>query len=444
MEAEPNTLFLPFADLRPLRVFAALRNPARTALAAIAVVVALAGGHPTLAAQAVRSPQARVVETESYRLHSELPPAVTNDLARELELCHDDYSHRLGSFSAPVAVGRFRAGHRDDAGDTRYDVHLFATEGGYGRATGEEVPNSAGLFSPGRRALFAHAEGQGRGELKATLRHEAFHQFAHDRLGPGLPTWVNEGLAQVFEFGVRVGDALEMGQVPPGPLREVQAAVRGGTLIDFADLLDMDGRRWAHGMGDQRRGALMYAQSWAMTHFLVYAAGEDGRPLYRPRFNAFLRDVAAGTPGRRAFERHFGTNLGGFRERFESYVNGLAVTEPARTADDQDVLALMLILLHHRGVSFDQPGEFHDYVRRHGFVLHRERNGVQWSTHADPGVYFLDNRGRSLGDRGLRFEPDPAGELPALVRRPGDGRVYRTRFARMNGALFHETTVERE
>ena len=367
----------------------------------------------------------RVYDSGNYRVHSDLPADLTRDLARELERCHADYSRRLGLFA--------RDGAADGGG---YDVHLFADRRDYDQFTGGVLPNSAGAFHSGRRALCAFLEGQGRGELRRTLRHEAFHQFAHERIGPTLPLWVNEGLAQIFEFGVRCGDELLMGQVPPAALREVRAIVEANGLIDFASLLEMDERAWHAAMADPRAGAVLYAQSWAMVHFLAYATGDDGRPLYRERLLAFLSDAADGTPGGEAFRRHFGTNLAGFRGRFETFVETLRPTAAAVALDEQDVLARMLILLARDGTSFGDVDEFREYAVSRGVVLHRTRNNVAWRTAADPSVYF------PAGGR-LRFERDAGAPLPALVRRPGDGRVYTTRFYELGGELRHETLVTR-
>lgn len=408
-------------------------------LAALIVAMpVLIGLSPSAEGAAVAS-RGRVVETQNYRVHSELPQPITSEIVEELERCHDEFTRRIGAF----APRREQQADADDK-DGKYNVHLFVTQKGYEAFTGGGVPNSAGAFHPGKRVLCAYLEGQGHAEIKGTLRHEAFHQFAHEHFGPSLPVWVNEGLAQVFEFGVRVGSDLEMGQVPPGVLHEVQAAVRERRLVDFGEMITLDDKGWARYMADRNRGGALYAQAWAMTHFLVYAADAAGRPLYRPRFNEFLKTVAEGEPGLRAFREHFGTNLDGFRDRFERYILALGPTQPAETLDHQDVLAKMIILLHQRGTDFDRVEAFREYVRRYGIVLHRTRNNVTWTTDPDPGVYFLDTRGRPLEGRRLRFYPDPTGELPQLIRRPGDGVVYRTRFYRLDERLLHETTCERE
>ena len=400
-----------------------------------AACVALALLAPVVLSAGAAAPEAqrRVPVTHSlhYAIHSDLDPVLTADLAVELDRCHDDYALRLGRFSQGQAEG---------TGPGRYDVHLFARRADYGLFTGNAVPNSAGAFHSRRRALCAFLEGQGTAELKQTLRHEAFHQFAWATLGPELPVWANEGLAQVFEYGVRVGEELRMGEVPAGPLVEVQQAVREGRLIDFGQMLAFNEPGWATAMSDRDGGGLLYAQAWAMVHFLVYAADDAGRPIYRELFNSFLSDLAAGEAGSVAWERNFGTNLAGFRGRFEAFVLGLSPTPLAATLDAQEVLARMLILLEAQGRSFGDVLDFRDYAVGRGIVLHRTRNSATWPSDADPGAYFRDARGRDLGAARLRFVRDDArGPLPVLERRPGDGVVYRTRFYTLGGETLHET-----
>ena len=401
-------------------------------LTAACVLLAMLAPVVVPASGAVGGPSERrnvaVTPSRFYTIHSDLGPALTAELARELDLCHADFSRRLDAF-APAAP-EFE----------RYDVHLFAQRRDYASFTGNAIPNSAGAFHSGKRALCAFLEGQGTAELKQTLRHEAFHQFAHERLGTELPVWANEGLAQVFEYGVRVGDELRMGEVPAGPLIEVQQAVAEGRLIDFATMLTFDEPGWAGAMAHRDSGGLLYAQAWAMVHFLVYADDGAGRPLYRELFNNFLADVASGTPGDSAWQQNFGTNLAGFRARFEAYILNLQPTPLASTLDAQEVLARMLILLDGQGRSFGDVLDFREYATGRGIVLHRTRNGVTWPSDSDPGVYFRDDRGRNLGAARLRFVRDSArGPMPALERRPGDGVIYRTRFYTLAGETRHET-----
>ncbi|MEM1012534.1 MAG: DUF1570 domain-containing protein [Planctomycetota bacterium] len=372
-----------------------------------------------------------LVETRHYRVHSDLPEDVVREMAAELEWCYQRYATRLSSLTP-----------RQNSDRDLHEVRLFADHASYVRHAG--ATNSGGLYDSRRRLLLAFLGDRGRAGLKKTLRHEAFHQYAYEALGPGLPLWVNEGLAQLFEHGARVDDHLLLGELPEVPLAIVQRAMHEDRLFDFERLLRMNQREWFSLMDDRETGSVLYAQTWAMVHFLVYAADSEGRPLYRDRFNAFLGLVADGRPAMPAFRDQFGSNLPGFRSRFEAWLVQCRPTPVARELDRHDVLARMLGQLAERGVRFDRIGDFRDHAVRHALRLHREEDGIERVSDPDVEIYFSDSRGRPLGVDRLRFDLDVAGELPQLVTRPGDGYVYRTRFHRdpsRGGRIFHETFI---
>jgi hypothetical protein len=201
---------------------------------------------------------------------------------------------------------------------------------------------------------------------------------------------------------------------------------------------------WARTLAHRGRAATQYTQAWAMIHFLVFAQDGAGRHIYRDRFNNMLRDIAAGKTDWVAFQDHFGQNLDGFRQRFIEYVQSMKPTPESKTLEDQRVLAELLVLLKARGQTFSSVEEFRRHVVDRRYRLESRRDEVSWSTDADIGVYFRDARGRMLDSRQLRFQPDPFGEMPSLIRRPGDGLVYRTHFYELEGKLMHETLCELE
>ena len=382
-----------------------------------------------LSGAAVPGDGLRRFETAHYLVHTDLDDALARDLADDLEFCYGEFARRLEMFRSR------------DAGSSgeKFNVYLFARQSDYIQFTGGRFPNTGGIFMSGPRALAVYLEGQGRAAMRKTLRHEAFHQFANDRLGDGLPVWVNEGLAQIFEESLRVGDGLRIGLLPPERLRQLQFDADRGRLTDFATLIRYSDDDWARTLVDRGRAATQYTQAWAMVHFLLYAAGPDGRPLYRERFNHMLQRVAAGADGWTAFTGEFGTNFDGFRSRFDAYVAALRPSEEAQMLENQRVLAELLVLLKARNVSFADAGAFERHVVERKYRLECRRDDVAWSTDADAGVYFRDAHDRPLTPRGLRFVPDPAGAMSCLERRPGDGLVYRTRFYRLGDRVLYET-----
>src|SRR5438093_11038290 len=109
-----------------------------------------------------------------------------------MEQMYAQYSARWSNFLPPQ--------------DDRFEVYLFRRRTGYLRFTGQDPKNTGGIFIPSRNLLAAFLEEQGRDGLWRTLQHEAFHQFALRAIGPQLPVWLNEGIAQIFEEGLWTGN----------------------------------------------------------------------------------------------------------------------------------------------------------------------------------------------------------------------------------------------
>src|SRR5205085_3153808 len=137
------------------------------------------------------SAQLRPVTTNHYRIQTDVDSFLAEDLARRMDGMYDEYSRRLVEFNPKE-------------GSRLFDVFIFQTHSEYARYTNDRFPNTGGVFISGK-ALAAFLEGQGRDQLRRTLQHEAFHQFAFSAIGPKLPVWLNEGLAQIFEEGIYDG-----------------------------------------------------------------------------------------------------------------------------------------------------------------------------------------------------------------------------------------------
>lgn len=189
-------------------------------------------------------------------------------------------------------------------GEPAETVVLFADEGSYrtlqrsearlaGIATGgHAIAGLAALWSTGRRA----------GEVEATLVHELTHFVARRALGPALPPWLDEGLAE--DLGQAPFDA-ERARFAPGgwrvdvqrtgPRIEIRGALAALDLATreldrtgappVATLLHLD---WEGFVGAE--APLRYAQALAWIRFLL--DGPD--PGRAARFREFLDGVARG------------------------------------------------------------------------------------------------------------------------------------------------------
>src|SRR5436309_10317166 len=163
------------------------------------------------------APELRGLETRHYSIHTDLERALAEDLAKRMDAMFDDYCRRLQDFNPDRR--------------TKFEVYIFSRRVDYMKFTNNRVPNTGGVFMPGRNTLAAFLEFQGRDALRRTLQHEAFHQFAQSAIAPNLAPWINEGLATVFEEGIFMGRSFTLGQVPPRRVRQLQADMKNKRLI---------------------------------------------------------------------------------------------------------------------------------------------------------------------------------------------------------------------
>jgi len=97
------------------------------------------------------------------------------------------------------------------------------------------------------------------------IYHEYVHELLHLNFAR-LPLWLNEGLSE-FYGNTGVGDKEARIGVPSPGL----AAVRNRPLIPLAELLKAGPRSKYYTEQDLQR--MFYAQSWALTHFLMFGPG---------------------------------------------------------------------------------------------------------------------------------------------------------------------------
>jgi len=401
-------------------------NPTATA----ALLALLAGASSPSPSSASPPARTEVYETRHYRLHSDVDPDLARDLAKRLDAMYDEYARRL----AALGPGSMR----------RHDVHVFARKADYGRFIDDRLPNTGGVYIPGRNVLAAFVEDQGRDALRRTLQHEAFHQFADATLGPDAPVWLNEGIAQLFEEGIWTGQRFIVEQVPQRRLRQLSADLDRGRLVPFDEFLATDHKAWARNMRDRERGSSQYNQAWAMVHFLVYAAGPDGQPLYRKRFFDMLRRIKAGQDPRSAFETSFSDNYAGFQRRFDEYFRLARATREASYVEHLEVLADMTVLLaEQEGRRFRSVAELRRHLERGGYQLHYTKGSLRWSSDPAVEVYFRDLEGRELPATQFAFVPVDGRPLPDLVLRPPGGLEYRARFHRNAKAKLEREVIVR-
>ncbi|HEY8748580.1 MAG TPA: DUF1570 domain-containing protein [Tepidisphaeraceae bacterium] len=375
----------------------------------IFLIALIFGGAPARA-------QTHLLPTPHYLIHTDLDDSIAKDMAQRIEGMYSEYSQRLAAFSG---VSNY----------PRMEVYLFRQQQDYVKFTGGKIRNTGGIFLPGRNLLAAFLEGQGRQQLRRTLQHEAFHQFAYNAISPDIPIWLNEGLAQFFEEGLWNGPGLVLGESPPRRVRQLQADMKNGQLVPFAQLLPMSDERWGRRLSESRSdGAVQYNQTWAMVHFLVMARSTRGELLYRPQLLDMLRLLHSGKATANAFEVSFGTDVQGFQERFKRYAQRLKPTAEATLIENQGVLADLLTDFAREGRHFNDIESFRRHIVRGHYKLHYSMGNLEWDTDPNINVYFSDLDGSRFSSDELYLSSRTGAPMSDIVCKYNNSLLLRTRF----------------
>lgn len=369
----------------------------------------------------------RTYETRHYRIESDLDTPVVLDYGKRLDAMYDEYARRLADFTTPS--------------DQKFSVHLFAKKSDYAKFTGNRVPHSAGIFIPAQRALAGFEEGQGRSGLRQTLQHEAFHQFAWEVISPNLPIWLDEGLAQIFEEGVWTGNQFILGQVPPRRIADLHDDIRQGRFVSFKQFMTMSREQFQARMKDPKLGRAQYNQAWAMTHFLIFAQGEDGAPRYRARLLGWLRDIHDGQQPNTAFVDNFSANLDGFEARFREWVARLAPTPMAVYSDRMAKLAELLRIFDEDGQRFDSIQALRDHLSKGRYHLTEQRDGQTYTHEENALTYLSDLTDKPWPDDVLKLQRK-RGPLPDIVLRPPGQSQIRVRFYQVGKQVVYDLAFE--
>lgn len=371
--------------------------------AAFGLLCGLSGAGPSDKRYSFNSPGGR------YRVTADIDRELAGEIARHMERIFAEYDRRLAAF------------HTRDS--RAFPLYLFARYKDYVefmKARSIEADNTSGMFfwsSDDERGLAAWTQGQSRTRLLKVLQHEGFHQFAAVRIGPDLPTWVNEGLAEYFGEAIAVKDRFVTGVVDGDRLRNLNDAIKEDKAFRFEKLLNMSSDTWNQRVRTADGAALMYDQSWSIVHFLVHADGGK----YVKRFEKFLLQVSRGERPADAFERAFETrDFDAFERSWRRYVAGLE-PDPLSTGGRRlEFLGAGLKELRKRGVEVSTVGELRDKLREIGFkALVASHGRLSTLSAAQDELFEPPPSGDARKPSRLVLTPDKTGKLPPEVRIEG-------------------------
>lgn len=168
----------------------------------------------------------------------------------------------------------------------------------------------AGYFS--RRESWA-CIGLGGAQMNEDVRRVIFHEGVHWFLSAyeqSRPVWLEEGLAEVFSTFQLYKKKGEWGHPIP---HHVQLLGATG-LLPIEKLLFYPRELLFH--GDSLHTGIIYAQSWALVHFLTF--GDNGLP--KGAFSNYLKLARTGLHPDEAFTQAFGENYMSLDKKFSAYL----------------------------------------------------------------------------------------------------------------------------
>jgi tetratricopeptide (TPR) repeat protein len=160
--------------------------------------------------------------------------------------------------------------------------------------------------------------------------HVTFHEYTHyviNRNFKRLPFWLNEGLADFY--GTFAGSEKDGRTIIGRPVMHYIRALNSGTMLPLATFVSpVETERLFR---DQDGTLRMYAQSWALTHFLLM--GKDG--ARRKQLARFIDVVSTGRPPDKAFVDLFGPDLASLDRELTAHVRQFRL--PALRVEDEKV-----------------------------------------------------------------------------------------------------------
>jgi TonB family protein len=125
--------------------------------------------------------------------------------------------------------------------------------------------------------------------------HEYYHAISLPYV-PNLPLWLAEGLAEFFGHTDIEDKDVRMGEADPVLLQEL----RNNSLIPLSALFQVD--RTSPYYNEANKTSIFYAESWALTHYLMVG----GQMAHKPMLIAYLSAVDQGKSSEEAAKIAFG------------------------------------------------------------------------------------------------------------------------------------------
>ncbi|MEM1354978.1 MAG: DUF1570 domain-containing protein [Planctomycetota bacterium] len=354
----------------------------------------------------------RGFRSRHYVIYTNLSREETLPYGRHMDRVFDQYQRRFASFMPrnPDPMPLYLLRTREQYIRYLANYHIDAS-------------NAGGMFfvTHAAQGLATWVESGSRQKTFRILQHEGFHQFAWNYLGPNLPVWLNEGLAQYFEDAILTNQGMQLG-IPGGTrIERVHRAIEQDNVLSFEQLRDVTAEHWGRTLRNRPdQSSLLYAQSWSVVYFLIHA--DEGR--HKDRLLHYLKLLNRGSDNDQAWLMSFGTaGLAALEQSWRGYASRQKPSEIATATDRLVFLGTGLRLLDERGQNM--PGsidQLRDELQRFGFSLRKRELGIIRDQSAQDEELFRFERGMVGGkpyEAEFRLLTPSRSDLPPRIVAPG-------------------------
>ncbi len=176
--------------------------------------------------------------------------------------------------------------------------------------------NVAGYFQPGEDVNYITLTTEFASEDHPfrTIFHEYVHLLIENTMGPTVPVWFNEGVAEYYSTFDIMNDnhKVLLGDL----VRNHVLYLRESKFLPLRTLLAVDHKSPYYNEGNKMN--IFYAESWMLVHYLLQGESQKRRP----QMVHFLELLRSDTTIDDAFQQAFQINLEAFEKDFRSYVQG--------------------------------------------------------------------------------------------------------------------------
>lgn len=240
-------------------------------------------------------------ETASFRLHSNSDPDSSRRILLDLERFRRAFEQLApgidSSFPVPTEIVAFR-----DA--ESYAPFKSESDSERARILGQFLGHRDGNY------ITLNADPRLAGGLGIVL-HEYVHHIVNQNL-PGVPRWLNEGLAEYYSSFAVEGSYAVVGRA----VERHRGWWRRNREVLVTDVLGEAPGAAIHSLDDAGR---FYAVSWGLTHYLM------SRPRGADILASYLEAVATGSDRSDALLLLLGVSVGELEDRLRSYLGAEAL-----------------------------------------------------------------------------------------------------------------------